>query len=249
MKRFLGTIAVLVVIACHPTTTPATNDGGSPAPDAHALSTSDAGGLAGLGSLAGGIGHGLDHGPPPLVIPSGTAAPMPAGATPPDREKELVDLLSGRVGPDALPVVPTDPGETFDEGLRSRLMSPTRFEMGVTFTPVEAKGALTQADLARVVAAARPRVRMCYRNALASNPDLHGELNVEFEILPNGEVKSAIDAPPSSKAAAGNVATSAPLTSCVLGVVKRLYFPAADAGTTSASFTARFDAHMDSAKR
>jgi hypothetical protein len=253
-RRVASMLALFVASACRPSTPTPTSDSGSSAESAHRQSSPDAGGHGGLAGI-GAIGHGAYlETPAQLAIPSGTAPAMPTGSSPLEREKELVDLLSGRVGPDALPVAPTDPGETFDEWLRSRLSDPSRFAGVVSFSPLEVKGALTQEQLARVIAGARARARGCYRNALGANPDLEGALLLRFEILPNGEVKSVTDAPPppSSKLLAGNVATSAPLMQCMRNLVRRLVFPASAnvaAGTTSASFTAHFEPRVDTARR
>lgn len=248
----LAALAVAALLpACRPSNT--VTDAGKDldaSPSPVGASAVDAGNLDTLEALAVGHGLGLGLSPGPLVVPSGTAPPMPAGAAPADREKELVGLLSGRVAPDALPVVPTDPGVAFDEGLRGRLTSSTRFTTNVTLGSIEVKGALAQREAARVVAMARARMRACYNSALSSNPAIEGGLRVKLEILPNGDVKTATSEapPPSSHIPAGDVPKNAQLTECVVGMMRRLSFPTVDSGTSTVSFDARFEARGDTAR-
>jgi hypothetical protein len=175
----------------------------------------------------------------PLVVPTGTAPPMPSGASDADRAKELIGLLSGRVGPDALPVVPTDPGATFDEGLRENLLSPTRVDANVTIGPIGVTGALAKTiGTERVIAGARGRMRSCYRMALNGDPEIAGHVRARVDVGANGEVKKAELTP--AGADGKNVVGNEALNSCVTRILRNASFPDSDAGTSVVTFDVTF---------
>lgn len=203
-------------------------------------------GLAGLGA----IGHGLGFAQPePITIPAGKGPPMPAGATPADREKEILALLSGHVDPDALPAVPTDPGAELDRGLRDRLVSPTRFQLNVVVGKPEIHGALGREDVGRMMGVLRMRLRACYQSALKENADLEGGLRVRIEIAPGGDVKKAETLAPDVDAGTRSLTATPALTRCIGNALRGLVFPATDAGTTSLSVDATFATADDTALR
>lgn len=217
-------------------------DAGSPSSAGAAADASL--GLAGLGGIVHG-GRAFESAP--LVIPTGNAAPMPSGATDAEREKELVALLSGRVDPDALPVVATDRDASFDEGLRENLISPTRFHPEVRYGTIEVQGALPVDGAKRTIAQSRPRARACYELALRTKPELQGSVHVRAEVARSGEVtKAAITLAPTRP---GLLVADEALNACITRIVRGLSFSDTDAGSSVVTYDIRFSSAEDTAVR
>ena len=92
-------------------------------------------------------------------------------------------------------------------------------------TPPTVTTSRTPADIQRVMAAARPRLRACYDKGLAQDPSLGGKIPVTIIIGTDGKVTAA---------SIGNGATlqSPVVTTCVLAVTRSLVFPPADTSST-----------------
>ena len=73
----------------------------------------------------------------------------------------------------------------------------------------------------------RNRIRHCYETALRNDDGVAGRVSVKFTIDPSGGVRNA--------EAAANSTGSEELAQCVVGVVRRMAFPAAD-GITACTY-------------
>jgi TonB family protein len=88
--------------------------------------------------------------------------------------------------------------------------------------PAEIQGSLSREVIQRAIRLHMAEFRYCYEQSLAAHPDLQGRVSTRFVISPSGTVQLAGIA----SSDLGNAAVS----QCVLGVLRRLMFPAPSGG-------------------
>ena len=91
----------------------------------------------------------------------------------------------------------------------------------MTSGAIESRGSLDKELIRRVVRRNESQVRFCYEQALHSNPDLRGRVEIRFLIAPTGAVQSAVVA----KTEVGNQ-----VGNCIAQAVRRWTFPAPEGG-------------------
>jgi hypothetical protein len=124
-----------------------------------------------------------------------------ASASPEERKRALAALLAGASPARELAEQATDPGASFDNGLRQRLTSVEVNDTSAGLGSLSAVrgdvriGASTQtvkidgAD--RVLAGLRPRLRQCYQVGLGADPTMTGKLTLTAKVLASGDVGGA----------------------------------------------------------
>lgn len=120
------------------------------------------------------------------------------------------------LGPSAGPVEARVPRVIALRAERSGYISATAVLEGGRVT---AQGDLDKREILRVLRAKFGDFTKCYEPALAKQPDLAGQINIQFFITPNGTVATAW---------AGGLAV--PVTTCVQDAVKAAAFPAPKGG-------------------
>ena len=100
----------------------------------------------------------------------------------------------------------------------------TRGRMSIEFgeDDIDVEGEIDRAGILRVLLQNKVKFDNCYQFSLQQESSLQGALRMQWEILPNGNVRSAvpIDDKVGSKA----------LSDCVSGILRRLNFPAPPSG-------------------
>lgn len=91
----------------------------------------------------------------------------------------------------------------------------------MTAGAIESRGSLDKELIRRVVRRNESQVRFCYEQALHSNPDLRGRVEIRFLIAPTGAVQSSVVA----KSEVGNQ-----VGNCIAQAVRRWTFPAPEGG-------------------
>ena len=168
--------------------------------------------------------------PPPQPPPPGPVVDFTpdASASPDDRKKALAALLAGTSPARDLAEHATEPDAGFDSELRKRLTTvevssgPVR---SVQATMGEPTATVKLPDAARVIAALRSRMRMCYQAGVNSDPSMSGKLTLTVKVKANGEI-TAVDV-------AQNTGLSPAVAQCAAGVVRRTQFdPPGGSGST-----------------
>jgi hypothetical protein len=114
-------------------------------------------------------------------------------------------------------------------GLRGRHTVPE-----VTFVPGAAvAGDLDAAIVRRYLKRSANRLLYCYEKELLATPTLAGSVGVRFEIQVDGTVASPVAATP-------DVATMAPVGTCVAAVIQAIEFPKPKTGTVKVDFAFKF---------
>jgi hypothetical protein len=102
------------------------------------------------------------------------------------------------------------------------------------YVPSYSNPAVNKSEAAqRVIAAARPQFRRCYRKGLASNPQLRGRVLMQLEVGIDGAVRNVRDE--------GSGLPDATVVSCVLAVAKSLVFDPHSGGTENMLLPMRFE--------
>jgi hypothetical protein len=152
--------------------------------------------LLGLVSLAGCQLAGEKPAEEPQPKPAfSEAGPLPPEETPPPEEPAT------EAPPSAQPVEP-----------------------GIAPTGAPRRGKLPKAVIDEKLAAAAPAVKACYEQGLKQQPDLRGNVNINFVVGEDGKVAHA-------DAAEGDDALPhTPTVDCILGVIRKLEFPQPSGG-------------------
>jgi hypothetical protein len=122
-------------------------------------------------------------------------APLPPEETPP------VETAAPAEPPDAKPVEP-----------------------GITATGAPTRGTLPKALIDEKLKSIGPAVQACYESGLKTKPELHGNLNINFVVAPDGKVAHA-------DSTEGDDALDDPATvACILNEIRKLQFPPPSGG-------------------
>jgi len=92
-------------------------------------------------------------------------------------------------------------------------------EPGIVATGAPTRGTLPKAVIDQKLKEAEPQLLGCYQRALVAKPDLHGKVEVNFVVAPDGKVVHA-------DAAEGDDALpDARVVDCILDEIRKLTFP------------------------
>jgi outer membrane biosynthesis protein TonB len=146
---------------------------------------------------------------PPQVAPAPSEpAPLPAEAAPPPEEP----VASPAPAPEPKPVEP-----------------------GIAPTGAPTRGKLPKAVIDEKLASAGPGIQACYERGLKAKPDLHGDVNVDFVVAPDGKVAHAAAA--ESDSALDDDAT----VDCILAEIRKLEFPPPKGGRVFINYPLRLE--------
>lgn len=135
--------------------------------------------------------------PPPVPVPRPPAEPPPTGPGDADdraqRRQAALDLLSDGRSASALELIAAGPNHKFDPGLADTLTPKIIIQEipGVRQRPSTVTGPLDKDIVRRVVRAHINEIRYCYNQGLAQDPELGGDVTIDFEILVTGRVGTA----------------------------------------------------------
>jgi len=108
-------------------------------------------------------------------------------------------------------------------------------EPGITSTGAPARGKLPKAVIDEKLKSVGPAVQACYERALTRKPDLHGAVDIDFVVAPDGKVAHA-DASDTADAL-----NDAPTVDCILNAVRKLEFPAPSGGRVFINYPLRLE--------
>ena len=147
--------------------------------------------------------------PPPqkLVLAPSEPAPLPPEETPPPESP-----------------APTAPAEA------------KPVEPGITQTGAPTRGKLPKSVIDEKLKSAGPPIQACYERGLKAKPDLHGDVNINFVVAPDGKVAHADVA--ESETALGDAAT----VECILAEIRKLTFPEPSGGRVFLNYPLHFEA-------
>jgi hypothetical protein len=170
--------------------------------------------------------------------------PAPSGkASPDERQRALLSLLSGATSARALPEAATVPGSGFDSGMRRRLttveISPEDHSAGlrpampvIRMGAVTVKGTLPVEVIQRIVRQSFGRFRLCYENGLRNNPTLSGRVVARFVIDQQGSVSTVADG--------GSDLPDQATIACVLRPFHGIVFPQPGSGVVVVTYPLSF---------
>ena len=138
----------------------------------------------------------LHDSPPAAPLKPAASSDEPAPLPPAEAEPPPVETAGPAEPPDAKPVEP-----------------------GITATGAPTRGTLPKAVLDEKLKSIGPAVQACYESGLKTKPELHGNLNINFVVAPDGKVAHA-------DSAEGDDALDDPATvACILNQIRQLQFP------------------------
>lgn len=97
-------------------------------------------------------------------------------------------------------------------------------EPGITSTGAPTRGTLPKAVIDEKLKSAQPGIKACYERGLKTKPDLHGSVNINFVVDPEGKVAHA------DTNAGDDALDDTPTVDCILGEIKKLEFPKPSGG-------------------
>lgn len=112
---------------------------------------------------------------------------------------------------------------------------PKPVEPGVAPTGAPTRGKLPKAVIDEKLKSAGPGIQACYERGLKAKPDLHGEVNVDFVVAPDGKVAHA--GASESDNALGDDAT----LDCILAEIRKLEFPTPQGGRVFINYPLRLE--------
>ncbi|HEX2875276.1 MAG TPA: AgmX/PglI C-terminal domain-containing protein [Polyangiaceae bacterium] len=143
---------------------------------------------------------------------------------------EPAPLPSAELPPPAAPEAPAAPPP-----------EPKPVEPGIAPTGAPTRGKLPKAVIDEKLKSAEPGIQACYERGLKSKPDLHGEVNVDFVVAPDGKVAHA--AASESDKALDDDAT----VDCILAEIRKLEFPTPKGGRVFINYPLRLEPPKPSA--
>lgn len=108
-------------------------------------------------------------------------------------------------------------------------------EPGITPTGTPTRGTLPKAVIDEKLKSAGPAIQACYERGLKTKPELHGEVNIDFVVAPDGKVARAAAA--EGDAALNDAAT----VDCILAEIRKLEFPTPKGGRVFINYPLRLD--------
>ncbi len=90
-------------------------------------------------------------------------------------------------------------------------------------------GSLSRAEVLKAIGKRQRAINRCYEKALMSNPGLSGKITFSWVITAKGKVSNARQKT-STMQGGGGVST------CVLGILRRMSFPAPEGGSVTVVF-------------
>ena len=133
--------------------------------------------------------------PPKVVLAPSEPAPLPPEETPPPESP-----------------APAAPAEA------------KPVEPGITRTGAPTRGKLPKAVIDEKLKSAGPGIQACYERGLKAQPDLHGDVDIDFVVAPDGKVAHA------SAAEGDNALGHEPTVDCILAEIRKLTFPEPSGG-------------------
>jgi hypothetical protein len=108
-------------------------------------------------------------------------------------------------------------------------------EPGIAATGAPTRGKLPKAVIDEKLKSIGPAIQACYERGLKTNPDLRGNLSVNFVVAPDGKV-AHVDAD-----GADDVPNDAQTVDCILGEIKKLEFPPPTGGRVFINYPIRLE--------
>ena len=97
-------------------------------------------------------------------------------------------------------------------------------EPGITSTNAPTRGKLPKAVIDEKLKSVGPAIQACYERGLKTKPGLHGSVDINFVVAPDGKVAHA------DTSDADDALDDAPTVDCILSELKKLEFPAPSGG-------------------
>ena len=108
-------------------------------------------------------------------------------------------------------------------------------EPGITQTGAPTRGKLPKAVIDEKLKSAGPAIQACYERSLKTKPDLHGNVDINFVVAPDGKVAHA------DVAQGENALEDDATVNCILGEIRKLTFPEPSGGRVFLSYPLRFE--------
>lgn len=189
----------------------------------------------------------VEHSAPPGSAPTPSAKSQPPRATsadlapgPPtasiskeDRERTVIELLSGGAGMSELPVVDRDPGRQWNPSLRDRLAPVVATVPRVRMGKMQIDGAMPAELVTRVLRTRYGTFRLCYAQGLSRDEELAGTVAVTFAVGPDGKVKEP-------RFDGATTLSDRDVVRCVLRYLSTTRFPATDHGRVTVNASLDF---------
>ena len=150
----------------------------------------------------------------------------------PPEEPTKVVLFPSEPAP--LPPEETPPPEA-PEASAAPAPEPKPVEPGIVDTGTPTRDTLPKAVIDEKLKSAGPGIQACYERGLKSKPDLHGDVNIDFVVAPDGKVARAA-------AAESDGALDDPATvDCILAEIRKLEFPTPKGGRVFINYPLRLE--------
>lgn len=150
----------------------------------------------------------------------------------PPEEPTKVVLAPSEPAP--LPPEETPPPEA-PEASPAPAPEPKPVEPGIVATGTPTRGTLPKAVIDEKLKSAGPGIQACYERGLKSKSDLHGDVNIDFVVAPDGKV---------ARAAASESDTALddpPTVDCILAEIRKLEFPTPKGGRVFINYPLRLE--------
>lgn len=142
------------------------------------------------------------------------------------RRQAVLDLLTDGRSAAALDMIAASPGRSFDpelaEAMTPKVIVNKSTPPQVLQLKAKVEGSLDADIVRRIVRAHINEVRYCYSQGLARNPTLAGKLEIEFVILADGKVATAIVRP--------STLADPQVGNCTANAIRRWIFPKPESG-------------------
>jgi hypothetical protein len=163
-----------------------------------------------------------------VVAASLGACQLPS-ETPPEAPPKVTPAPSepAPLPPEETPPVETEPPPPAAEA--------KPVEPGITPTGAPTRGTLPKAVIDEKLASAGPAIQACYEAGLKAKPGLHGSVNVDFVVAPDGKVARA------ARSESDDALDDPTTVDCILGAIRKLEFPEPKGGRVFINYPLRLE--------
>jgi outer membrane biosynthesis protein TonB len=166
-----------------------------------------------------------------LMVPLALAACQLFNEKPPEEPSKVEPAPSE---PAPLPPSEAPPPEA-PEAPPGPAPEPKPVEPGIAPTGAPTRGKLPKAVIDEKLKSAGPGIQACYERGLKSKPDLHGEVNVDFVVAPDGKVAHA------AASESDNDLDDDATVDCILAEIRKLEFPTPKGGRVFINYPLRLE--------
>ncbi len=108
-------------------------------------------------------------------------------------------------------------------------------EPGVAQNGAPTRGKLPKSVIDEKLKSVGPAIQACYERGLQTKPDLHGSVDINFVVAPDGKVAHA------DTSNGGDALSDNATVDCILGAIKKLEFPAPSGGRVFINYPLRLE--------